>query len=131
MLVDLMKIKDTVYSREDVENMSATQLREASVRIVQIDHAFRSWKLPHHRVPMPLEVKCSDMVLLPGGDRLLVVGRDGSLTIYQVATRQEVLSCPYSADPSWSTATRTSVFGLHPISLHDGYIALLAIGKQG
>ncbi|KAI0795247.1 hypothetical protein BC629DRAFT_313555 [Irpex lacteus] len=58
-LSDLVEIKDAAYSREDLESMSAPELREASVRIIKVDRAFRSPKLPHKKAPIPASIDTS------------------------------------------------------------------------
>lgn len=129
VLSDLLEIKDAAYSREDLESMSAPELREASVRIVKVDCAFRSPKLPHRKAPIPASIdtsECSDVALFPGGDRLLFLGQDGSLAVYRLDTGATVMTYP-SLDDGWSQ--HVNIHGVYPTSLYNGYIAIVATGK--
>ena len=125
VFVDLLLVKPSVYSSEDVEGMSVSQLREASRRIVQIDHAFSCPTLPHRENLILRSVdltKCTDVALFPGGTRVLVLKRNGSFGVHDISTGRIVLSAPRIE----GLPVNRSFVRLYPASIHTGYILVYA-----
>ncbi|KAI0087027.1 hypothetical protein BDY19DRAFT_323188 [Irpex rosettiformis] len=125
VLVDLLHIKPSVYSQEDINGMSVSQLREASQRIVQVDRAFSSATLPHREVRILDSVKLATfakVALLPGGDRAIILKENGSFDIHDIATGNVLLSAPRIEG---SPVTK-SFMRLYPKSLYTGHILVNA-----
>ncbi|KAI0696417.1 hypothetical protein BC835DRAFT_863550 [Cytidiella melzeri] len=123
VLLDLKYVKPSVYTREDIAQMSATRLREASLLMVRVDQAFSSPKLPHGGVPVLPAVDLSDvtqLALIPGGERLVILRTNGTFDIYDVATGNVVGTAPRM--PVDGLPANRSFLRLYPISLHTGYI---------
>ena len=119
---DLSRVKPSIYSAEDVEELSTSQLKEASQRIVQVDRAFSLPNVPHREVKVLESVPLSDcfeVTLFPGGERVLVPGSDGSFDVYDIATGNLVLSAPRIEG---ELVNRCFVRNIHPTSIHTGYI---------
>ncbi|KAI0795258.1 hypothetical protein BC629DRAFT_313977 [Irpex lacteus] len=89
-MIKFTKARPSAYSVDDFEEMSAAQLREAAARMVLVDRAYASPTLPHRPILLfsGQEVdNFSTVVLFPGGERLLIVRDDGTLQIYDIASK--------------------------------------------
>ncbi len=133
VLADLIDIKGTVYSDEEIENMSADALRMASLRIVQVDWAFTSSTLPHHKTTILLNEdlgRFADINLLPGGERLLALGMDGSLTMFSLRTEAVITTISGRDDRFAGTRQHPKTFRLYPTSLLCGFIVVHCLGEH-
>ncbi len=121
-----MRIKPSAYSRQDVEDMSAAELRKASLRIVLVDRAYSSPTLPHREVALFSRedvVGCTQTLLFPGGERLLILRASGSFTIYDIRARKTVVDIPPTNAHARSQRS-TSTAQLFPTSLYTGHIVI-------
>jgi hypothetical protein len=125
VLLDLLRIKPSLYGREHMEQMSATQLRDASIRLVKVDMAFTSMTLPHRKIKLLPNLDTSNIAfvtLLPGGDRLFVLRINGSFGIYRTSTGKAVCSIPRREGmPVNNVSAR-----IFPRSLDAGHIVIRA-----
>lgn len=97
VFLDLLRVKPSVYSYDDIATMSSSQLREASRRTVQVDRAFSSPIFPHHEaiiLPSVDLASCADVTLLPGGERVLVLRNNAAFEVYDIASGNIVFSAP-------------------------------------
>jgi len=121
---DLLRVKPSVYTTEDIEEMSSLQLREASRRIAHVDWAFSIREAPYAETTVLKCVSLSDVedvTLLPGGERALILKIDGSLHIYDIAANSLLFSTPEIED---KPANVRRVRRLYPMSLHTGYVVV-------
>ena len=121
---DLLRVKPSVYTPEDIEEMSISQLREASRWIVQIDWVFSVREAPYHETTVLNSVPvsdCYDVTLLPGGKRALIPNSDGALHVYDIAADSLLFSAPKIED---DPVNRCGVRHLYPMSLHTGYVVV-------
>ncbi|KAI0795250.1 hypothetical protein BC629DRAFT_313552 [Irpex lacteus] len=126
VLTDLIRIKPSAYSKQDVEDMSAADLRKASLRIVLVDRAYSSPTLPHREVALFSRedvVGCTQTLLFPGGKRLLILRASGSFTIYDISARKTVVDVP-PTNTRASSQRSTSTAQLFPTSLYTGHIVI-------
>ena len=122
---DLSSIHPPVYSVQDINDMTAVQLREASCQMVQVHRAFSCPKLPHREIKLLTRDEMSpdytQALLFPGGEQLLILSKAGSFDIYDIFLRKIVMHIP-SLRPEWRDASsRAEIF---PISAHIGYIVI-------
>ena len=124
VFVDLLRVKPSAYTMENVEQMTALQLRQASRRTVYVDQAFSCPEgTPYRETRILGSAELSmhnHLILLPGGHRALVVKLDSSFDIYDIATSNVVLS----STPTEGPERRKSIAHLHPTSINTGYIVI-------
>ncbi|KAI0696416.1 hypothetical protein BC835DRAFT_1305605 [Cytidiella melzeri] len=101
--------------------MSATRLPEASPRMVRVDLAFSSPKLPHCGVAA-LPNRRFVQALPPGGERINILGRSVTFVIYDIATGEVVGTTPRIE----GLPVNRNFLRLYPISLHTGYLTTCA-----
>ena len=125
-----MEIKPSVYSKEDIQDMSARELREACLKMVLVDRAYSSPVLPHREIQLFSReevVGCTQALLLPGGERLLILHNSGSFRIHDIRTSKTVIDC-LALRPEWKrTSSKAQLF---PKSMLTGYIVLQVSGKE-
>ena len=122
---DLSSINPSVYSVQEINDMTAVELREASCRIVQVHRAFSSPNLPHREIKLlkrdEMSADYTQALLFPGGERLLILSETGSFDIYDIAARKIMMHIP-ALKPAWHDASdRAEIF---PISANVGYIVI-------
>ncbi|KAI0087043.1 hypothetical protein BDY19DRAFT_995463 [Irpex rosettiformis] len=131
-LNDLMNVKPSVYSTQDIQSMSATQLREAALRMVLVDRAYSSPELPHRKIKLlsrhVMSPDYTQACLFPGGEQLLILSKDGSFEIYDIDAKK-VVTYVDAQRSGWGRASSTA--RLFPISLHMGYIVVQASNRYG
>lgn len=123
--LDLLRVKPSVYSQEDLEKMSVSHLREASQRIVQVDRAFSCPTMPHREMQILRSAdlsKCADVALFPGGERVLVLKKNGSFDIYDISTGNKAISIPRIE----GLPINECFVRLYPTSIDTGHILIYA-----
>lgn len=123
--LDLLRVKPSVYSREDIDRMSVSQLREASQRIVQVDRAFSCPTMPHREMQILRSAdlsKCTEVALFPRGERILVLKKNGSFDIHDISTGNKVFAIPRIE----GLPINECFVRLYPISIDTGHILVYA-----
>ncbi|KAI0795239.1 hypothetical protein BC629DRAFT_1439530 [Irpex lacteus] len=123
--LDLLRVKPSVYSREDLEGMSVFQLREASQRIVQVDRAFSCPTMPHREIQILRSAdlsKCTEVALFQGGERILVLRKNGSFDIHDITTGNKVFAIPRIE----GLPINECFVRLYPTSIDTGHILVYA-----
>ena len=127
---DLLSIKPSIYSVQDINGMTAVQLREASLQMVQVERAYSSPVLPHREIELVSSDHMSweyrQALLFPGGKQLLLLNNNGTFEIHDVDARKVILRSPVPK-AEWGYGSSTAK--IFPISAHIGYLVIYACGK--
>lgn len=123
VLKDLLSVKPLPYSRSDVEAMSASQLRDASIRIVKIDMACTTPSfLPRREVLPDMEYVpfMRNVHLLAGGTKYLYTTADHHLHL----CKMDLAPSKPVATLAYPEALRGTVdCDFHTMSLDRTYIS--------
>lgn len=135
-MVNLTTVRPSVYSVKDFEEMSATQLREAAVRMVLVDRAYASPTLPHKPTVLFYGEKVDKIwtvALFPGGERLLIVKQDssgvGCVDIYDIANRKVVRRLRRKEGRDRISGLPCGI-RICPTSVRSGFFMVEMTGKQ-
>ena len=115
----------------DIEGMSAMELRKACVRMIAVSRAYASPHLPHRKVFLSFGIEVRDVhhvLLLPKGERIILVKKDGDLEMHSIANREIIWRVTPPAHDGWTRRRWSTYVKLFPTSLHSGYLVVKGTG---